>query len=118
MKIECCDMITEVVADNGGRTENHEISFSKLKSLELICLSRLTSFSSLNYTFNFPSLENLTVRSCPKMKIFTSGVVITPMLREINLDWKRYCCEGDINTTMQQIRENLPEDHWIMQIHK
>ncbi|KAL5823708.1 hypothetical protein ACOSQ4_021608 [Xanthoceras sorbifolium] len=107
MKIYFCQMIIEVVADNGGRTENHEISFSKLKSLELIYLSRFTSFSSLNYTFNFPSLENLVVRDCPKMKIFTAGVVITPMLREIEMDWKRYCCEGDVNTTMQQIQENL-----------
>ncbi|KAL5758750.1 hypothetical protein ACOSP7_021361 [Xanthoceras sorbifolium] len=107
MKIYFCQMIIEVVADNGGRTENHEISFSKLKSLELIYLSRFTSFSSLNYTFNFPYLENLVVRDCPKMKIFTAGVVITPMLREIEMDWKRYCCEGDVNTTMQQIQENL-----------
>ncbi|KAL5823719.1 hypothetical protein ACOSQ4_021619 [Xanthoceras sorbifolium] len=107
MTICFCKMITEVVADNGGRTENHEISFSKLKSLELIYLSRLTNFCSLNYTFNFPSLENLTMRDCRKMKIFTAGVVITPMLREINMDWKTYYCEGDINTTMQQIQENL-----------
>ncbi|KAL5823703.1 hypothetical protein ACOSQ4_021603 [Xanthoceras sorbifolium] len=107
MTIRYCNMITEVVADNRGRTEDYEINFSKLKSLELDDLSRLTSFSSLNYTFNFPSLENLTVGSCSKMKIFTSGVVITPMLREIHLDYKRYYCEGDVNTTMQQIKENL-----------
>ncbi|KAL5825649.1 hypothetical protein ACOSQ3_021712 [Xanthoceras sorbifolium] len=107
MTIEFCNMITEVVADNRGRTENHEISFSKLKSLELTYLSRLTSFSSLNYTFNFPSLENLTLQNCLKIKIFTSGVAITPMLREINLDSKKYYCEGDVNTTIQQIQENL-----------
>ncbi|KAL5823724.1 hypothetical protein ACOSQ3_021708 [Xanthoceras sorbifolium] len=107
MTIWSCNMITEVVADNGGRTEDHDICFSKLKRLELSFLSRFTSFSSLNYTFNFPSLENLVVRDCPKMKIFTAGVVITPMLREIKMDWKRYCCEGDVNTTMQQIQENL-----------
>ncbi|KAL5825648.1 hypothetical protein ACOSQ3_021711 [Xanthoceras sorbifolium] len=107
MTIYFCKMITEVVADNGGRTEDHDICFSKLKSLELTSLSRLTSFSSLNCTFNFPSLEILTVRDCPKMKIFAAGVVITPMLREIDLDFKKYYCEGDVNTTIQQIQENL-----------
>ncbi|KAL5825621.1 hypothetical protein ACOSQ3_021684 [Xanthoceras sorbifolium] len=78
------------ITDNEERVEDHEINFSKLKSLELICLSRLTSFSSLNYTFNFPSLEILTSQNCPKMKIFALGI---------------YYCEGDVNTTMQQIQE-------------
>ncbi|KAL5823718.1 hypothetical protein ACOSQ4_021618 [Xanthoceras sorbifolium] len=105
MTITSCEMMTEVVVDEGARTEDHEINFRKLKSLCLMHLSRLTSFCSLNYTLNFPSLEDLFVVNCPKMKIFTSGVAITPMLREIYMDDQKYCCEGDVNTIMQQIQE-------------
>ncbi|GAY58764.1 hypothetical protein CUMW_189420 [Citrus unshiu] len=49
----------------------NEITFSKLKSLSLSYLPSLTSFCLVNYTFRFPSLEELTVRGCPSMKIFS-----------------------------------------------
>ncbi|KAK2636990.1 hypothetical protein Ddye_031782 [Dipteronia dyeriana] len=108
MRIGFCAMMTKVVADDEGPiTEDEIINFSKLKSLQLKYLSRLTSFCSWNYTFNFPSLETLSVENCPKMKVFASGVVLTPMLRAIQLDSKGYYFEGDVNTTMQQIREKL-----------
>ncbi|TXG69608.1 hypothetical protein EZV62_004543 [Acer yangbiense] len=108
MSIQTCYMMTKVVADDEGAiTEDEIINFSKLKSLELLCLSSLTSFCSWNRTFNFPSLERLSVQNCFKMKTFTSGVVLTPMLREIQLDNKDYYCEGDVNTSMQQIHEKL-----------
>ncbi|KAL5825695.1 hypothetical protein ACOSQ3_021758 [Xanthoceras sorbifolium] len=101
MKITGCNMMTEVVADEGAEMEE-EIKFIKLKSLELKYLSRLSKFCPGNYTFSFPSLEQLSVNGCPNMNIFSLKAATTPMLREIQLQWKTYYCEGDINTAMQE----------------
>ncbi|KAL5825459.1 hypothetical protein ACOSQ3_021522 [Xanthoceras sorbifolium] len=102
MKITSCEMMTEVVADEGAEMEE-EIKFIKLKSLELDNLSRLTKFCSGNYNFSFPSLEQLSVYECPNMNIFSLKAPTTPKLREIRLQGKTYYCEGDINTAMQEM---------------
>ncbi|TXG69582.1 hypothetical protein EZV62_004517 [Acer yangbiense] len=104
MEIEDCNMMTEVVTGDEAGIED-EINFKNLKSLKLIYLSRLTRFCSGNYNFNFPSLEILKVASCPKMRIFSSIAANTPMLGEIELDWKSYYCDGDVNKTMERIHE-------------
>ncbi|KAL5825707.1 hypothetical protein ACOSQ3_021770 [Xanthoceras sorbifolium] len=101
MKITHCNMVTEVVADEGAEMDE-EIKFIKLKSLELTYLSRLSKFCSGNYNFSFPSLEQLSVNGCPYMNVFSLKAATTPMLREIQLQWKTYYCEGDINTAMQE----------------
>ncbi|KAH9696839.1 Disease resistance protein [Citrus sinensis] len=69
-----CSAMTQVVISEGdAASAKEEIVFIKLKSLDLHHLDSLTSFSSGNYTFRFPSLEYLCVIGCPKMKIFTAG---------------------------------------------
>ncbi|KAH9657357.1 Disease resistance protein [Citrus sinensis] len=69
-----CSAMTQVVISEGdAAAAKEEIVFIKLKSLDLHHLDSLTSFSSGNYTFRFPSLEYLCVIGCPKMKIFTAG---------------------------------------------
>ncbi|TXG69535.1 hypothetical protein EZV62_004470 [Acer yangbiense] len=104
MEINYCNMMTEVVTGDEAGIED-EINFKNLKSLKLISLSRLRRFCSRNYNFNFPSLEILKVENCPKMSIFCSKATNTPMLRELKLDWTSYYCDGDVNTTMEQIHE-------------
>ncbi|KAL5756983.1 hypothetical protein ACOSQ2_021729 [Xanthoceras sorbifolium] len=101
MEIASCDMMTEVVADEGAEMEE-EIKFIKLKSLELKYLSRLTKFCPGNYNFSFPSLEQLSVYGCPYMNIFSLKAATTPMLQEIEFEEETYYCEGDINTAMQE----------------
>ncbi|KAL5823786.1 hypothetical protein ACOSQ4_021686 [Xanthoceras sorbifolium] len=101
MEITSCDMMTEVVADEGAEMEE-EIKFIKLKSLKLNYLSRLSKFCSGNYNFSFPSLEQLRVNGCPYMNVFSLKAATTPMLQEIRINWVTYYCEGDINTAMQE----------------
>ncbi|TXG69583.1 hypothetical protein EZV62_004518 [Acer yangbiense] len=81
MWIKNCNEMTEIEAN--GDVKEDEIFFNKLRTLELIDLSNLTSFYSRNYTLNFPSLENLHVTRCPKMKFFSSGISSMPMLQQI-----------------------------------
>ncbi|GAY31858.1 hypothetical protein CUMW_272520 [Citrus unshiu] len=73
-----CRAMTEVVINDKDGVEKEEIVFRKLKRLELRDLDSLTSFCSANYTFEFPSLQDLSVIGCPKFKIFTTGESSTP----------------------------------------
>ncbi|KAL5769653.1 hypothetical protein ACOSP7_013807 [Xanthoceras sorbifolium] len=65
-----------------------KIIFSSLKSLSLEFLIGLKSFCSWNFTLEFPSLEELTVFSCPNIKIFSRGNLTTPKLQKVEIDFK------------------------------
>jgi hypothetical protein len=103
MSIKECKMVTEIVASKGDEAGN-EIIFWKLESLKLDCLASLTSFCSINFTFKFPSLTEVIVTNCPKMKTFSPGIS-TPKLQRVWLSkekdkghWER-----DLNITIQQL---------------
>ncbi|RVW58163.1 hypothetical protein CK203_110678 [Vitis vinifera] len=78
------DMMEEVVASEGGEATD-EITFYKLQHMELLYLPNLTSFSSGGYIFSFPSLEQMLVKECPKMKMFSPSLVTTPRLERIKV---------------------------------
>ena len=80
MKVSLCEIIVEIVAEN-EEEKVQEIEFRQLKSLELVSLQNLTSFSS---DFKFPSLESLVVTECPQMKKF-SKVQRAPNLKKYML---------------------------------
>ncbi|KAL5768399.1 hypothetical protein ACOSP7_014952 [Xanthoceras sorbifolium] len=64
-------MMKEIVANEGDVTKND------------IILSKLKCFCSGKYSFVFPSLEQLTAGECPKIKIFSQGVLSTPRLWKV-----------------------------------
>ncbi|KAL9447495.1 hypothetical protein AB3S75_015045 [Citrus x aurantiifolia] len=112
MHIVCCEMITEIVADDDDEGDNYaakdEIVFSDLKELILLDLESLTSFSCSgnNCDFKFPSLETLVVEDCPNMKIFSEGELSTPKLHEVQMslvDKKLGAWDRDLNTTIQYL---------------
>ncbi|RVW64741.1 putative disease resistance protein [Vitis vinifera] len=84
LKIGGSDMMEEVVASEGGEATD-EITFYKLQHMELLYLPNLTSFSSGGYIFSFPSLEQMLVKECPKMKMFSPSLVTTPRLERIKV---------------------------------
>ncbi|KAE8725175.1 hypothetical protein F3Y22_tig00009009pilonHSYRG00192 [Hibiscus syriacus] len=105
MSISFCGNIEEII--QGGDDDDDEISFPQLNRLELLNLPKLESFcSSGNYTFSFPSLEDLVVQDCPKMKMFSQGHSNTPMLHKVRLYiWRTdgHIREGSLNSTIQQL---------------
>ncbi|XP_058007400.1 uncharacterized protein LOC110649893 isoform X3 [Hevea brasiliensis] len=108
LTVKSCNMLTEIVGgDEGvGIGSTDEIVFSKMKTIELEDLQSLTSFCLGSYTFKFPSLEQLTVRKCPKLRIFTAGVSSTPKLRGVLAGWyddRKWHCEGNLNATIEQL---------------
>ncbi|KAK6289410.1 hypothetical protein POUND7_000951 [Theobroma cacao] len=106
IRIEYCERMTEIVANEGDEaTYENEITFSKLKYLELYHLQSLASFCPGNHTFKFPSLEDLIVSSCPSLKVFSQGVSTTPQLQRVkeSRNDHRGRWAGDLNTTIQQL---------------
>ncbi|KDO48642.1 hypothetical protein CISIN_1g040510mg [Citrus sinensis] len=102
--------MTEVVISDEDETPNlkEEIVFSKLSALSLFDLDSLTSFSSGNYAFKLPSLEDLWVIGCPKMKIFTKGELSTPLRLNVRYgtsDDKLRWTNNDLNTIIQQLHQ-------------
>lgn len=89
MRIRDCIMVREIVAKEKDDAKD-VISFSKLKCLVLHYLPNLSSFCSEEYNFQFPSLEQVIVRQCPKLKIFCQGVLSTPQLHRVRLSEEDY----------------------------
>ncbi|XP_034706626.1 probable disease resistance protein At4g27220 isoform X3 [Vitis riparia] len=99
LKIGGSDMMEEVVANEAGEATD-EITFYKLQHMELLYLPNLTSFSSGGYIFSFPSLEQMLVKECPKMKMFSSSLVTTPRLERIKVGDDEWPCQDDLNTAI------------------
>ncbi|XVF30379.1 hypothetical protein REPUB_Repub16aG0052400 [Reevesia pubescens] len=116
MSITDCQMIEEVVACASDEVKD-DINFPQLKYLELGSLPSLSSFCSGNYTFLFPSLEEVIVRNCSKMKIFSHGELITPNVQKVQFAEDKGCWEGNLNTTMEhifkQMMPKLNEDNFL-----
>ncbi|KAK6289270.1 hypothetical protein POUND7_000811, partial [Theobroma cacao] len=83
----------------------YEIIFRELKRLELQCLPSLRSFCTGNYTFRFPSLEQVIVSECLSLKSFCQGALSTPKLERVQLN--RTDSEGrwagDLGATIEQL---------------
>ena len=103
MSVSECEKITKVVVGDGGEV-SEVITFTQLTYLKLDSLPKLASFCSKSYSFKLPSLEEVIVRQCPKMKIFSRGDLGTPKLKRVlatqedEWHWK-----ADLNTTI----------HWL-----
>ncbi|TXG65323.1 hypothetical protein EZV62_006598 [Acer yangbiense] len=113
MLISSSEKITEVIGNHGDVIED-EIIFRKLKSLMLEDLPSLTSFCSWNFTLKFPSLETVTVRQCPNMKIFSKGDLTTQKLQKVKIGRESVELRPDfnLNTIIQQSYEKANEDIW------
>nr|POF04944.1 disease resistance protein [Quercus suber] len=109
IRIENCKRITEIVANEGSEAEaGDEIAFNNLRLLSLNCLPSLTAFHLGNRTIKFPSLDEVFVFDCPKLKIFCSGVLSTPKLTGGWMEEKRILKEegdGDVDLLNARIKE-------------
>lgn len=99
-----CERVEEVFVhiQDGAKDE---IAFTHLKHLGLYSLPSLTSFCPGDCNFEFPSLEEVIIRGCPRMRLFSQGVVSTPKLQVVQLTegedkghWN-----SDLNTTIKQV---------------
>ncbi|GMP72980.1 hypothetical protein CsSME_00030845 [Camellia sinensis var. sinensis] len=104
-----CEEMEEIVAakQNEGHEErvDYKMVFKSLEDLYLSGLPNLSGFCTGgdDFPFEWPSLEILAVRECPKMKTFavtTSGN--TPKLKKVELDGSAIPLQGmDLNKFVQ-----------------
>ncbi|WVZ06066.1 hypothetical protein V8G54_019412 [Vigna mungo] len=102
LKVCSCPMIVEIVAEN-KLEKVQEIEFKQLKSLELVSLQNLSSFSTIEKSeLKFPLLEKLVVSECPQMTKF-SQVQSVPNLQKVYVvagEKDKWYWEGDLNATL------------------
>ncbi|GKV01645.1 hypothetical protein SLEP1_g14184 [Rubroshorea leprosula] len=103
MKVQNCELLEQVISEEGANLKD-SIVFTKLNSLELKGLPRLEGFCLGNCNFEFTSLEDVIVMTCPYMMTFAGGEVSTPKLHKVKLtgdDEDEGCWEGGLNPTVQ-----------------
>ncbi|XP_039690162.1 uncharacterized protein [Medicago truncatula] len=104
LQIKDCNSLEEVV--NG--VENVDIAFISLQILNLECLPSLIKFSSSKCFMKFPLLEEVIVRECPQMKIFSEGNTSTPILQKVKIaeNNSEWLWKGNLNNTIYNMFEN------------
>ncbi|XP_029127910.1 uncharacterized protein LOC109802723 [Cajanus cajan] len=104
MEIAHCYSIEEIVVCNkeGDESNEDEIIFLKLNSLNLERLSKLKSF--YRGSLSFPSLDQLKVIDCTRMKTFCAGTVKADKLSQVQFDLCEYPIpvKNDLNSTMRK----------------
>ena len=106
IRISECKRMTEVVANEGGQARD-EIAFNNLEYLIFGDVPSLTAFYLGDCIIKFPSLVEVTVTNCPKLKIFSNGVLTTPKLKDIRIRKEYYSptqkfLDGDLNAMIKQ----------------
>ncbi|EOY11255.1 NB-ARC domain-containing disease resistance protein, putative isoform 2 [Theobroma cacao] len=108
MTITDCEMIEKIIACESEEVKG-DIVFTELKYLQLSCLPNMASFCLGDHNLEFPILEKMIVRECPKMKIFCQGDLSTPQLQKVILtedgDEENGQWEGDLKTTIKRMFE-------------
>lgn len=101
--VDDCTKMTEIVGNEGDCHQT--IVVSKLKCLRLRNLESFTSFCPGYYSFEFPCLEEVVVEDCPRLKIFSKGVLSTPQLQRVKHSRypEKWSWTSDLNTTIQQL---------------
>jgi hypothetical protein len=127
MIVNNCNSLEEIITGSEGVN----IALTSLEILMLECLPRLSKFCSSKSFLKLPLLEEVVVRECPRMKIFSEGNVSTPILRKVKTaeDVGKWHWKGNLNGTIKNMFEdkvcfNFPIDflcninspvvfHWI-----
>ncbi|XP_048135736.1 uncharacterized protein LOC125315328 [Rhodamnia argentea] len=114
LRIRNCKMLKEVISDDGGK-EGYAVTFNQLKHIQLDGLTRLSCFSSSEYTLVFPLLEDVMVSGCPNMQSFSKGPIVAPKLERIQVETQAdpkpqhevWFWKENLNTTIQNMFEEM-----------
>ncbi|XP_057754759.1 uncharacterized protein LOC130974044 isoform X1 [Arachis stenosperma] len=105
-----CESMTEIVDKEEDESDLQvDITLGRLNTLYLDSLENLVSFYAGNSILKFPSLEQVSVFECPKMKVFCQSGVDTPKLMgvEFSNHMDEPCWFGDLNITTWKQSEQM-----------
>lgn len=108
VKVSGCKELKEIVSCKEGELSGvDKIVLPQLSSLKLKSLPVLESFCMGNIPFEWPSLEKMVLKKCPKMTTFAvaaSDVVNhTPKLKKIRVDGKMIDNHTDLNMVINHL---------------
>ncbi|CAK9155603.1 unnamed protein product [Ilex paraguariensis] len=111
LRLVNCEMMEEIIETGQGYPEirimddivtNQEgeevIVFPRLSRLVLFNLENVTVFYSGKCGLQFPSLDQVHISNCPKLKFFCSGPLCTPKLERVNTSKDQWLCMRDLST--------------------
>ncbi|KAK2400429.1 hypothetical protein QL285_050134 [Trifolium repens] len=131
MMVNNCNSLEEIITGSEGVN----IALTSLEILMLGCLPKLNKFCSSKCLLRLPLLDEVVVRECPRMKIFSDGEVSTPILQKVKTaqDVGKWNLKRNLNDIIKNMFEdkvafceseqlNLSEypemkDVWYGQIH-
>ena len=89
MYVASCPLMKEIVRKEQDETatDTEEIRFERLERIHLESSSRLECFYSGNATLKFPSLIQVDIVDCPRMKIFSQGLIHVESSRGIQVSY-------------------------------
>lgn len=104
MIVNDCNSLEEIITGS----EDVEIALTSLVTLMLVCLPRLNNFCSGKCLLKLPLLEEVVVRECPRMKIFSEGNVSSPILQKVKTaqDVGKWHLKGNLNDKIKNMYED------------
>ncbi|KAL4586182.1 hypothetical protein LXL04_010814 [Taraxacum kok-saghyz] len=85
LQITYCDTLDVIVKQaEDSKTSATEVVFPSLKTIKLRNLPNLKGFHLGKEAFQWPSLDTLEIKRCPKITVFTCGQSTTPELKRID----------------------------------
>ncbi|MFS7899998.1 putative leucine-rich repeat domain superfamily [Helianthus anomalus] len=96
LRIDNCEGMKVIVKEENG-DQRKAVVFPHLKFLELDHLPNLEGFFLGMNEFQWPLLEEVSIRKCPRMMMFTCGRSTTPELKYIHTNLGKHSIECDLN---------------------
>jgi hypothetical protein len=81
--LDKCQSIIEIVAKEQDGTTSQGVKFQRLCYIHLNSLSSLECFYSDNGSLQLPSLTEVYIWKCPKLKVFSSGEINAKSFRGV-----------------------------------
>lgn len=99
LMIEDCKEMEVIIKEEHGEktTASNVVVFPRLKSIKLVNLPYLQGFFLGMNEFKWPSLDNVAIRDCPEMTVFTRGRSMAPQLKSIQRSLGKDIDECDLN---------------------
>ncbi|XP_052624295.1 uncharacterized protein LOC111909128 [Lactuca sativa] len=106
LMIEDCKEMEVIIKEEHGEktTASNVVVFPRLKSIKLVNLPYLQGFFLGMNEFKWPSLDNVAIRDCPEMTVFTRGRSMAPQLKSIQRSLGKDIDECDLNFHQTPLR--------------